>query len=185
MKPFQDAGDVYKAQKFNVELVKAGGHTAKDFHALEQVLSQVARLVAVLVEDPRLFVVNPVADDDLHALRLGTLDYLVRVVGLVSQKRFGRQSIQQFGHRLGVVALARGQHKAQRVAQGVAEGVNFDVEPAARDADGLWSACFSRVCRGLARPGSTSSPPSLLPGRAAAARPWKDVRSASCFTNRQ
>ena len=39
VEPFHDAGDVYKPQKRDVELVKAGGHTAKDFHALEEVFN--------------------------------------------------------------------------------------------------------------------------------------------------
>jgi len=42
MEPFNDAGDVHKAQKRNVELVIAGGHTAKDVHALEKVVSDPA-----------------------------------------------------------------------------------------------------------------------------------------------
>ena len=77
MEPLHDAGDVYKAQKSDVELVKAGRHAAKDLHALEEVFNQVPRLVAVLVQDTLLFAVDPGGDDDLHALRLGALDNLV------------------------------------------------------------------------------------------------------------
>lgn len=51
MQPFHDAGDVHKAQKSDVELVKAGGHTAKVLHALEEVFNQMARLVAVPIQD--------------------------------------------------------------------------------------------------------------------------------------
>lgn len=152
MEPLHDVGDVYKAQKPDVELVKAGGHTAKDLHALEKVLNQMARLVAVLVQDTRLFAVDLGGDDDLHAEFLGALDNLVRVVGLVSQKSFGLQPIEQFRDRFGVVPLSRGQHKAQRVGQGVADGVDFGVKPAARDADSLGATCFSGACRGLMRP---------------------------------
>ena len=67
MKPFHDAGDVYEAQKSDVERVKAGRHAAKDLHALEKVFNQVARCVAMLVQDARLFAVDPAGDDDLHA----------------------------------------------------------------------------------------------------------------------
>ena len=49
----------------------------------------------------------------------------------------------------GVVALRGGQHKTQRVAQGIADGVDFGVQPCARDADGLWAADFAGACRRL------------------------------------
>ena len=147
MEPFHGAGDVHKAQKRDVEFVISGGHAAKDLHALEEVFHQVARLVAVRVQGARvLFAVDPARDDDLHPTLFGCLDNLVRVVRLVSQKRLGLQPIEQLGHRFGVVALPGGQHKAQRVAQGVAYSVDFGVEPTARDADGLRSAGFSRPC---------------------------------------
>ena len=55
VEPFHDAGDVYKAQKCDVELVKAGGHMAKDLHALGEVFHQVPRLVAVPVQDALAF----------------------------------------------------------------------------------------------------------------------------------
>jgi len=152
MEPFHAAGDMHKAQKRDVELVIAGGHAAKDLHALEKVFHQVARLVAVRVQDARvLFAVDPARDDDLHATLLCCLNNLVTVVGFVSQKCLGLQPIEQLGHRFGVVALPGGQHKAQRVAQGVAHSVDFGIEPAARDADGLRTAGFSRPCRGLVR----------------------------------
>ena len=48
---FMSAGDVHKVQKRKVALVKSGGHTAKDFHALEEVFNQVACLVAVPVQN--------------------------------------------------------------------------------------------------------------------------------------
>ena len=55
VEPFHHAGDVYKAQKRDVELVKASGDTAKDLHALEEVFNQVPRLVAVSVQDALVF----------------------------------------------------------------------------------------------------------------------------------
>ena len=146
VEPLHDAGDMHKAQKPDIELVKSGRYTTKDLHALEEVFNQVARLVAVPVQNALLFAVDFGRDDDLHALRLGALDNLVRVVGLVSQKSLRRQPIEQLGHRFGVVLLSRRQHKAQRVAQGVTDSVNFCVEPSARDADGLWATGFSRPC---------------------------------------
>ena len=96
-----------------------------------------ASLVAVPVQSALLFAVGFGRDGDLHALRLGALDKLVRVVGFVSQKSLRRQSIEQLGHRFGVVSLPGSQHKAQRAAKGIADGVDFGVTPAARDADGL------------------------------------------------
>lgn len=77
VEPLHKAGDMHKAQKHNVELVKAGGHTAKDFHALEEIFNQVARLVAVLVQGARLLAIGFGRDDDLHALGLRGLDNLV------------------------------------------------------------------------------------------------------------
>ena len=55
LEPFHGAGDVYKAQKRDVELVIAGGHAAKDLHALEKVFHQVASLVVVRVQDAQIF----------------------------------------------------------------------------------------------------------------------------------
>ena len=89
MEPFHDAGNVYKAQKRDVKLVKAGGHTAKDFHALEEVFYQMMCLVAVPVQNALLFAVDLAGDDDLHALGLCTLENFIRVVCLVRQKRLG------------------------------------------------------------------------------------------------
>ena len=77
MKPFHDAGDVNKAQESDVELVKAGGNTTKDLHALEEVFNQVARFVAVRVQGTLFFAVDPAGDDDLHAVLLGALDNFV------------------------------------------------------------------------------------------------------------
>ena len=48
--------------------------------------------------------------------------------------------------------LSRSQRKAQWVAQCVADGVNFGVEPAARNANGLRAAGLAHSCRGLVRP---------------------------------
>ena len=77
MEPFHGAGDVHKAKKRDVELVIAGGHTAKDLHALKKIFNQVARLVAVLVQGARLLAIGFGRDDDLHALGLRGLDNLV------------------------------------------------------------------------------------------------------------
>ena len=55
MEPLHGAGDMHKAQKRDVELVKAGGHAAKDLHALEEVFNQMACLVAVRVQDTLVF----------------------------------------------------------------------------------------------------------------------------------
>ena len=56
------------------------------------------------------------------------------------------------GTGLAGVALPGTQHKAQRVAQCVAHGVDFGVQTPARDADGLRAAALARACRGLVRP---------------------------------
>ena len=77
VKPLHDAGDVYKAQKPDVELVKAGRHASKDLHALEEVFNQMAGFVALLVQGALLFAVDLGGDDDLHALILGALHNLV------------------------------------------------------------------------------------------------------------
>ena len=50
------------------------------------------------------------------------------------------------------MALPWGQHKAQRVAQCVADGVNLGIEGPARDADGLRAAGLAGACRSLMRP---------------------------------
>ena len=77
MEPFHSAGDMYKAQERDVELVMAGGHAAKDLHALEKIFNQVARFVAVLVQCALLFAVRFAGDDDLHSLFLSALDNFV------------------------------------------------------------------------------------------------------------
>ena len=105
MEPFHDSGDVYKAQKHDVELVKAGGATAKDLHALEEVFNQMACLVAVLVQDAWVpLAVHPAGDDDLHTALFCGLDDLVAVISFVGHKRPGLHLIEQFGHGFGVVA---------------------------------------------------------------------------------
>ena len=37
MEPFHGAGDMYKAQERDIKLVIAGGHAAKNLHALEKI----------------------------------------------------------------------------------------------------------------------------------------------------
>ena len=54
VKPLHDAGDVGKAQKRDVKLVKAGGHTVKDIHTLQEVFNQMTGLVAVTVQNALL-----------------------------------------------------------------------------------------------------------------------------------
>ena len=66
-----DASDVNKAQKADIELVKASRHAAKDLHSLEKVFHQVTRPVAVPIQRTLLFAVDPGGDDDLHAFGLG------------------------------------------------------------------------------------------------------------------
>lgn len=63
--PRDSSGDVYKAQKPAIELVIADGHTAKDFHALEVVFSQMACLVAIFIQEARLLVIALAREDDL------------------------------------------------------------------------------------------------------------------------
>ena len=82
----------------------------------------------MLVQDTRLFAVDSARDDDVHALGLGTLDDLVRVIGFVCQQRLGLQPTRQLGHRLGVMPLTRGQYKAQWIAQCIAQSVDFGIE---------------------------------------------------------
>ena len=78
MEPLHGAGEMHKAQKSDVELVIACSHTAKDFHSLEEVFHQMARLLTVHVQDALvLLAVDPAGDDDLHALLLCSLDNLV------------------------------------------------------------------------------------------------------------
>ena len=77
VKLLHDAGDMHKAQEYDVELVIASGHTARDLHALEEVFNQMASLVAPPVQSALLFSVDFGRDDDRHALRLGALDNLV------------------------------------------------------------------------------------------------------------
>ena len=87
MEPLHGAGEVHKAQKRDIELVIAGGHAAKNLHALEKVFHQVASFVAVLVQDARvLFAVDPAGDDDLYALTLCSLDNFFRVLILLCHK---------------------------------------------------------------------------------------------------
>ena len=99
MEPFHDVGDMHKAQKSDVELIEASDNTAKDPRALKVVFNQMPRLVAVPLQAALFFAVDPGGNDDVHALGLGVLNNLVRVVGLVRQQHFGMQPIEQFNHR--------------------------------------------------------------------------------------
>jgi hypothetical protein len=111
-------------------------------------------LAAVFVLSTRLFAIDPSRSDDLHVLRLGALHNLLRVVGLVSHKSLDYQSIEQPGHRFKSCRYPRGQYKAQRLAQGVANIINFGIEHFACDAYDLQAAGLAPLCPGLVRPAS-------------------------------
>ena len=123
MKPFHGVGDVHKPRKCDVELVIAGGHAAKDRHALKKIFSQMACLVAVRAQDARvLFAVDPARDDKL----------------------FGLSPTQQFRQRFGVVTLACG--SAQSAAGWPVRGIeNAQGAPSGRLLQGGMNGLYAAI----------------------------------------
>jgi len=76
----------------------------------------------------------------------------VAVIGFVCKKCLDMQPIEQFRHWFGFMPLVPGQHIAQWVDQGVADGVDFGITAPARDVGGLQTYGFARSCRKLTRP---------------------------------
>ena len=142
MKPFHGPNQVHDAEKSAIELLVARCHSSVDFHALKQVLHQVARPVFQSIKRPLLLAIGFGWNDHLHAFAHRLLHDGIAVIGFVCQQLLPRQTLDQ-SKQLGRIGfVARRQFEAQRVAQGVAHRMDFGVQPTARDANCLRSLFF-------------------------------------------
>lgn len=104
MKPFHDAHQVNDAEKAAIKLFIARCDPSVDFHALKQVLHQMARPVFQRIKRSFFLAVDFGWDDHLHAFAQRLLHDGITVVGFVSQQLLPRQTLDQ-PNQLGRIAL--------------------------------------------------------------------------------
>ena len=142
MEPFHGANQMHDAEEAGIELLIARCHPTVDLHALKQVLQQMARPVFQRIKRPFLFAVSFGWNDHLHAFAHRLLHDGITVIGFVGQQLLPRQAPDK-PNQLGRIGLiASRQLEAQRIAQGIADRMDFCVQPTARDANRLRSIFF-------------------------------------------
>ena len=97
---------MHDAEKSAIELLVARCHSSVDFHALKQVLHQVARPVFQSIKRPLLLAIGFGWNDHLHAFAHRLLHDGIAVIGFVCQQLLPRQTLDQSKQlrRIGFVA---------------------------------------------------------------------------------
>ena len=124
-------------------LVVAGGDAAELLELGEEVLDQVPCFVEVAIVIPAHLAVGLWGDHDGLAGGGQRDDHpCIGVESLVGDQRIGLHRRQQMVGARQIVCLAAGQEEAQRIAQGIDQGVNLGAQPSPGAADGLVLAGF-------------------------------------------
>ena len=143
MEPLHDGGEVDEPQEISIQFFVAGGEPSKNLHALEEVFYEMASFVALFVQGAWMLAIRFAGNDHSHALALCSAHDFIGVIGFVGDERPGGNALEQFSCRLAVVSLTRRQYKPHRVAMGVTQGMNFGIQAATGDANGLLASNYS------------------------------------------
>ena len=143
MNLFHDSDYLNKSHEALVEFFEPCGGAAENFHALEKVFDEMPGDVSRRVQGTRNFSVALGWNDCLHACRQYQFDDCVGIVALVGEKRFRRQALYQARQFANIGEVAKRHLEVQWIAQRVANGVNFGVQAATRDANRLGTVFFS------------------------------------------
>ena len=129
-------------QEGSGELVVSRGDASEVLDAVEKAFDQIAALVEMLVEIPRIEPVGARRYNRFAALSLNQFDEGIRVVSLVGHDVQSRLIRDQRSGMLDVGHLASRENDAQRIAQGVDGHVQFGGQSAPRTADLLRRSLF-------------------------------------------
>ena len=124
------------------EFVVARGDASELLDTAEETLDQVAGLVDVPVERPRVETVGSWRDDRAAALRRDRFDEGIRIVALVGHNELGRLILDQCSRLFDVGHLTSGKNHPQRIAQGIHGDMQFGGQSAPRAADFLLTCFF-------------------------------------------
>ena len=124
------------------KFVVASGDTSELLDTAEETLDQVAGLVDVPVERPRVETVGSWRDDRAAALRRDRFDEGIRIVALVGHNELGRLILDQCSRLFDVGHLTSGKNHPQRIAQGIHGDMQFGGQSAPRAADFLLTCFF-------------------------------------------
>ncbi len=143
MYPFHDSGDINESQEAFVELFEPRCDPAKNLHALKKVFDEMPCKISHRIQGAGQLAIFLRRDDCLHAASERQFDDRVGVVTLVGEKCLRRQAFNQFRRLANIGKVARCQFEAKRITQRIANGVNFGVQSATRDANRLGATFFS------------------------------------------
>ena len=119
MEPLHDASDVNKAQKADIELVKASRHAAKDLHALEQVFHPVAQSIVTAMKWYFRSAIRFGRDGGCGSFGGEPIPQGITVIPLVGDDPLSFRSLDSLGS-LAVSALSLAQGNLHRAARGLA-----------------------------------------------------------------
>lgn len=138
IEPDCSGGEIDGGEEIPGGFVVARGDGAELFEFAEEIFDQGARLVEFLVERARRGSV-PLGRDDggFSGARQGPDDPLIGIEGLVGDQDIGGHLRQQGIGAGEIVNLSRGQQKAQRVAEGIDQGMDLGAQSAPAAADRL------------------------------------------------
>lgn len=135
--PDGDGGEFNEAHEVDEQLVVSGGDTAELFELVEEALDDVAFLVEVQIVGTLDFAVSFGRDDDLGAGLGDPFDEMVGIVALVGDGGACGDAVDKIMREGDVIALSRGADQTDRIAEGIARGVDFGAQPAARPTQAL------------------------------------------------
>jgi hypothetical protein len=130
-------------EKISRGFVVAGGNRPVLLELAEEILDEMARLVSVPVKIPLSFAMASGRNDErLSAGKQWLDDTFVSIEGFVGEQGVGRHLRQQRVGAGEIMGLAWRQQKAQRIAEGIDQGVNLGAQPAFAAPDRLVFAGF-------------------------------------------
>ena len=138
IKPNDGGCEVDGAEKVARGFVVASCEGAILLELGEEIFNQMPRLIEVLVVAAGSLAVSLGRDDQLLSRRSDWIDHpVVGVEGFVGDQHVGLHRWDQVIGADEVMRLAAGQMEADRVAEGIDQGVDLGAQPAARTPDGL------------------------------------------------
>ena len=136
-KPDSDSGEFNEPHEVDEQLVVSGGDTAELFELVEEALDDVALLVEVDVVGTLDLAVSFRRDDGLRAGLGDPLDEMVGVIALVGDGDACGDAVDKIMRKGDVIALPGSTDRTNRIAEGIASGVDFGAQPAPRPAQAL------------------------------------------------
>jgi hypothetical protein len=146
-KPDGDSGELNELHEVYEQLVVSGGDAAELFELVEEALDDVALLVGVYIVGTLDLAVSFRRDDGLGAGLGDPVDEMVGVVALVGDGGACGDAVDKIVGEGDVISLPGSTDQTNRIAEGIAGGVDFGAQPAPRPAQavGIRPPCALRA----------------------------------------